>query len=301
MRGIFLSSFSAGLLTLQLFAGDAAELNTRRPSVVVESRGANAARLAPSTQDEGAFDSLEKALREPEKVKRLVIQSGDMEMKHLPAGLGNLVNLESLEMACLEKLEDLPEEIGKLRKLESLVIDNGNGCSMNVKLPRSIGQLERLRVLRLYGALDGRDVGNEPSPRAAKNKALPDTLANLQSLEELDLGRNGIQGVPREVGSLRGLKKLSLDYNDIHDLPAFVGELKNLEELSLNANGGMRLPQSLAGIKGLKIYMGNNRLTLAAQKALRARFPEAVFSFENEYDDDAANQEAPKPKARRRR
>jgi hypothetical protein len=47
--------------------------------------------------------------------------------------------------------------------------------------------------------------------------------------------------------------------------------------------------------------MGNNKLTLVAQKALRTRFPDAVFSFENEYDDDAANQEAPKPKARRRR
>jgi hypothetical protein len=299
VRGFLPSSFTVGLLSLQLFAGYAGELSARRPSGAVNSSGAHAARLAPSTQEEGSFDNLEQALREPEKVKRLVIQSGDMEMKHLPAGLGNLVNLESLEMACLEKLEDLPEEMGKLRKLESLVIDNGNGCSMNVRLPRSIGQLESLKVLRLYGALDGRDVGNDA--RSVKAKALPDTLASLQSLEELDLGRNGIRGVPQLVGSLRSLKKLSLDYNDIHDLPAFVGELKNLEELSLNANGGMRLPQSLAGIKGLKIYMGNNRLTLAAQKALRARFPAAVFSFENEYDDDAANQEAPKPRTRRRR
>jgi hypothetical protein len=47
--------------------------------------------------------------------------------------------------------------------------------------------------------------------------------------------------------------------------------------------------------------MGNNRLTLAAQRSLRARFPGAVFSFENEFDDDAANQEAPRPKTRSRR
>ncbi|MFL6253390.1 MAG: leucine-rich repeat domain-containing protein [Pyrinomonadaceae bacterium] len=221
-------------------------------------------------------------------------------MKHLPPGLGSLVNLEALEMACLEKLVDLPEEIGKLSKLEELIIDNGNGCSMNVSLPRSIGRLTNLRVLRLYGALDGREVGAETPARPARNKPLPDTLANLQKLEELDLGRNGISTVPAVVASLQGLKKLSLDYNDLHELPSFVGELKNLQELSLNANGGMRLPQSLAGLKGLKVYMGNNKLTLVAQKQLRARFPDAVFSFENEYDDDAANQEAPKPKRRRR-
>jgi Leucine-rich repeat (LRR) protein len=299
VRGSSLASLTIGLISLQLFAGFAGEVNAQRSAGAVTLHGATASRLAPLTQDDGAFDNLERALREPEKVKRLVIQSGDMEMKHLPAGLGTLVNLESLEMACLEKLVDLPEEIGKLQKLESFVMDNGNGCSMNVRLPRSIGELQNLRVLRLYGALDGRDLGNDA--RSIKSKVLPDTLANLQGLEELDLGRNGIRGVPPQVASLRGLKKLSLDYNDIHDLPAFVGELKNLQELSLNANGGMRLPQSLANIKGLKVFMGNNRLTLAAQKALRARFPDAVFSFENEYDDDAANQETPKPKARRRR
>ena len=128
-------------------------------------------RVARSLQEDGAFDSLEKALRSPEKVKRLTLQSEDPEMKHLPAGLGTLVNLEALELACLEKLEDLPEEIGKLRKLRELIIDNGNGCSMNVSLPRSIGELSNLRVLRLYGALDGRDVGGEAPARPARSKA----------------------------------------------------------------------------------------------------------------------------------
>src|SRR5215204_5197249 len=133
-------------------------------------------------QEEGAFDSLEKALREPGKVRRLAIQGGeDPEMKHLPPGLGRLVNLEALEISCLEKLEDLPEEIGQLQKLEELVIDNGNGCSMNVSLPRSVGRLASLRVLRLYGALDGRDVG---AAGPARNKVLPDELAELQRLEE---------------------------------------------------------------------------------------------------------------------
>jgi hypothetical protein len=307
VRGSSLSSLTIGLISLSLFAGYAGGVNAQRPSGAATLHGAAAARLAPSTQDapqEGSFDSLEQALREPEKAKRLALSPKDgdeasLKMKHLPPGLGRLTNLEALEIACLESLEDIPEEIGNLHKLESIVIDNGNGCSMNVRLPRSIGQLESLRVLRLYGALDGRDIG--APGRSALRKPLPDTLGQLQNLEELDLGRNGISSLPKQVASLRNLKKLSLDYNDIHDLPAFVGELKNLEELSLNANGGVRLPQSLAALKGLKIYMGNDRLTLAAQKALRARFPGATFSFENEYDDDAANQEAPKPRARRGR
>jgi hypothetical protein len=283
-----------GLLSACVLAACVCEAGARRPP-----RAAAAARARAALQEDGAFDSLEQALRSPEKARRLVIQGGEPGMKHLPPGLGTLVNLESLELACLEELEDLPEEIGRLRKLRELVIDNGNGCAMNVSLPRSIGELESLRVLRLYGALDGRDVG-EPE-RAARNKPLPDTLANLRGLEELDLGRNGIRSVPPQVASLRGLKKLSLDYNAIREVPAFVGGLKNLRELSLNANGGARLPQSLAGLKGLRVSMGNNRLTLSAQRSLRARFPDAAFSFENEYDDDAANQEAPRPRRGRRK
>jgi hypothetical protein len=293
LRESSLALLTTGLLSLQLFAG---AVNAQRPTnvpVLGVSYGA-------LRQEEGAFDNLKEALRAPEKVRRLALQSEDAEMKHMPPGLGSLVNLEALEIACLEKLEDLPEEIGNLSKLEELVIDNGNGCSMNVSLPRSIGRLSNLRVLRLYGALDARDVGDESPARWAKSKALPDTLANLQKLEELDLGRNGISSVPAVVASLRGLKKLGLDYNDIRELPSFVGDLPNLKELSLNSNGGVRLPPSLAGLKGLKVFMGNNRLTLVAQRQLRTRFPNAAFSFENEFDDDAANQEAPKPRRKGR-
>jgi Leucine-rich repeat (LRR) protein len=301
-----------------------AEVNARRPSGGVGLAGVTATQFAPLTgaehdratsvlpdlhrggsydglQQDQVFDSFEQALRAPEKVKRLAVQTDDREMRHLPAGIGALVNLVALELACLENLEDLPEEIGKLRKLEELIIDNGNGCSMNVSLPRSIGQLENLRVLRLYGALDPREVGSEGPERRARSKSLPDTVANLQRLEELDLGRNGLSSVPPQVGSLRRLKKLGLDYNEIREVPSFVGDLTNLEELSLRSNGGLVLPQSLAGVKGLKVFMGNNKLTLRDQKKLRDRFPNIVFSFENEFDDDAANEEPARPKARARR
>jgi hypothetical protein len=275
--------FTAGLFALYLFAGCAGEAGAR--------------------QQDGTFDNFEQAYRTPEKVRRLVVQSEDQGTKHLSPRLGTLVNLEALELACLESLEDLPEEIGMLRKLEQLIVDNGNGCSMNLSLPRSIGQLANLRVLRLYGALDAREIGSEDPARPAQLKSLPDTFANLQGLEELDLGRNGLRSLPPQVASLRRLKSLGLDYNEIEELPAFVGELTNLRELSLRSNGGVRLPQSLANVKGLKVFMGNNKLTLAEQKKLRGRFPNIVFSFENEYDDAAVNEEPakPKPKARRGR
>ncbi len=304
MRSNFAARLSLGLLSLCLSTGYVSEGNAQRPSNEVGSRQVNAAKVdSPDDgfrQDE-VFDSFEKAFRTPENVKRLVIQTEDPEMRHLPARLGTLVNLEGLEISCLEKLEDLPDEIGKLRKLEELIIDNGNGCRMNVSIPRSIGQLENLKVLRLYGALDPREDVSDKAVPPAKIKSLPATVANLQRLEELDLGRNGIRSVPAQVASLHQLKKLGLDFNEIRELPSFVGDLKNLEELSLRSNGGIKLPQSLAKIKGLRVSMGNNALKLRDQERLRSRFPNAVFSFENEFDDAAANEEPAKPKAKSRR
>ena len=91
MRGRSLIRFVFGLLSLQLA-------------------------LVCVGQEEGSYDSLEKALREPERVRRLAISGGeDPEVRHLPPGLGRLVNLEALEIACLEKLEELPEELGQLQ------------------------------------------------------------------------------------------------------------------------------------------------------------------------------------------
>jgi leucine-rich repeat protein SHOC2 len=239
-----------------------------------------------------SFDNLTQALASPERVTTLAITKYDLNTKHLSPKLGALTNLKELEISCLENLEDLPAEIGQLKKLEKIIIDNGNGCRMNVSIPASIGELTHLKVLRLFGALDPEE--SESSGPAAASKPLPSTIAKLQNLEELDLGRNHLQTVPPEISNLKNLKKLGLDYNNLHDIPSFVGELKNLRELSIRANEGIKLPQSLSKLSGLRISMGDNHLKSKDEMELRRKFPNATFDFENEFDDDAANEESPK-------
>ena len=236
------------------------------------------------------FNSFDKAFLNPVAVTALSITSSEHEMKHLPDRLGTLTNLKVLEIACLEDLEDLPKEIGKLVKLEELILNNGNGCRMNVAIPEEIGRLKRLKVLDLYGALDARGPG---SGRPLPVKTLPKAIGQLPSLEKLDLGRNGLKAVPAQAAQLSKLKNLGLDYNEIHELPSFIGNLKNLRELSLRSNGGVKLPQSLVNLRGLRISMGNNSLKLKDQKILVSRFPNITFSFENEWDDATANEARP--------
>src|SRR5204863_7607636 len=150
-----------------------------------------------------SFDNLAQALASPERVTTLSIKEYDPNIKHLPPKLGALTNLKELEISCLENLEDIPVEIGQLKNLEKIIIDNGNGCGMNVSIPASIGELTNLKVLRLYGTLDAREIGSSVKP-------LPATIAKLQNLEELDLGGNGLQTIPPEISNIKNLKKLEL-------------------------------------------------------------------------------------------
>jgi leucine-rich repeat protein SHOC2 len=235
-----------------------------------------------------SFDSFEQAFVAPEKAAALSIKKYDPAIKHLPSQLGILINLVELDISCLENLEDLPSEIGNLKKLEKLIIDNGNSCRMNVSIPESIGQLENLKVLRLYGALDARVEGSKP-----RIKNLPKNISNLKNLEELDLGRNGLKIFPSQLklSSNSNLKKFNLSFNEIHELPSFIGELKNLVELDVSGNSGIDLPKSLANLNGLKIFMGNNSLKIREQQKLRRLFPKVNFDFANEFDGSNANEE----------
>ena len=233
---------------------------------------------------ENVFDSLTKAFASPAKVKCLNpnFEGKDLDMKTLPAKFGTLTNLEVFSFGCLEKLTTLPASIGNLTKMRELIIDNGNGCSMSVAVPASIGKLQNLRVLRLYGAIESA-------------KPLPASIGQLRNLEVLDLGRNGLTSVPQSIAALSNLKTLRLEYNALKSIPDFIGEFKNLKELSLDANENIKtLPASLAKIEGLTVSMGNNALKLRDQKTLQTKFPNITFSFENEYDDDHANEEAKK-------
>jgi hypothetical protein len=54
------------------------------------------------------------------------------------------------------------------------------------------------------------------------------------------------------------------------------------------------LPKSLSNLNGLKIFIGNNHLKIKDQEKLRRLFPKATFSFENEFDDSADDEETPK-------
>jgi pimeloyl-ACP methyl ester carboxylesterase len=68
--------------------------------------------------------------------------------------------------------------------------------------------------------------------------SLPDSLANLTSLQHLELGENYFSGdIPAVIGRLTQLQELELDHNLFSgSIPSFVGGLSQLNYLGLNDN-----------------------------------------------------------------
>ena len=248
-------------------------------------------------EDSLILNDLDSALAVPEKVMHLIIEPREIttsgiikysDLKHLPSQLGKLANLKILEIHCLEKLQELPIEIGQLEKLEKLTINNGNGCVMNISIPSSIRHLRNLKELTLYGAMDASLFIREDSINNTKNplsiiKYLPDEISELKNLEVLDLGRNRIDYFPSQIKFLTKLKILRLEYSSIKEIPAYISLLKDLEEIDLSKNGHVKFPDSLGELKNLKIKMADNGLTIKEQKDLKNRFPNVIFDFKNDY------------------
>jgi Leucine-rich repeat (LRR) protein len=202
--------------------------------------------------------------------------------------IGSYPDLEVLSITCVETLRSLPDSLGKLTGLKELIIDNGNGCSMNPLLPETIGNLHSLEKLVLYGAQDPRGVGNEPGVQPSQRHKFPRSMSQLDKLVYLDLGRNGFNDIPAFVKDLPRLKELGFEQNNLKTLPAFLTSLQQLTTLKLAGNDLDDLPEFLHALPNLtRIAMGNNcRLTknFTKMKELKARFPKVAFDFINEYD-----------------
>jgi Leucine-rich repeat (LRR) protein len=95
---------------------------------------------------------------------------------------------------------NLPTEIGNLVNLE--VLDLGRNYQLTGSLPASIGKLTKLKQLLLNG--NGFSGG------------IPPELGNLQNLEELDLGDCNFTGsIPASLGNLTKLSRLMLYGNSL--------------------------------------------------------------------------------------
>ena len=134
------------------------------------------------------YESLEEALKNPDKVIRLDLKRQDLDslpldilkfknlqylslrknqFNYFPVELSHLVNLQVLDLSKNE-LTSIPPEISSLTNLKHLILNNNQLAS----LPPEIGRLSNLQYLDLW---------------ANPMRDFPKELGHLNSLKEIDL------------------------------------------------------------------------------------------------------------------
>lgn len=148
----------------------------------------------------------------------------------------------------IPRVEDtLPDEVWQWPTLKSLNLLCLSGIT---HISEDIGKLAQLTSLRLA---EQRNPHAKPDP-AYQLIALPESLGQLQKLEELVLENLRVSTLPKAIRQLKALKLLTLEgMSSLKILPANMWELPRLEKLSLYGLACIeKIPEQIGRLKTLK-------------------------------------------------
>ena len=189
----------------------------------VDARQLTLFRLS-SNQIHGFVDM--STLAQSTNLKVLEINSNEQLEGDLFPYLTNLTQLESLDISWTLVNGPILSDVGKLTNLKTLNL----GSTMVSPLPTSIGQCNKLEVLRVIPP---------PGTMAGLDGELPTEIGLLTNLKILDIRSNRMLGstLPTELGKLTLLNELAFKSCNLSgSLPTEIGNLSNLESLYLDDN-----------------------------------------------------------------
>ena len=166
----------------------------------------------------------------------------------IPAEIGNLEELMSVQINHNRLTGEVPSELGFLSKLEYLTLSSN---LLTGEIPAELGNLARLKELYLsFNRLSG---------------PVPLELSRLADLEVLSLSVNELTGpIPSEMGHLNQLISLRTDQNQLSgSIPTSFSRLTRLKLLILSQNRlSGEIPPQLSSLVNLEdLVLSHNRLT----------------------------------------
>ena len=198
--------------------------------------------------------------------------SGNMLYGTIPQELGNLANLQNLDLRFNNLYGTIPLELGNLTNLRTL---NLRSNELTGTIPQELGNMTNLQDLdlrfnNLYGTIP-QELGNLANLQnlwLLNNNltgAIPPDLGNMTSLQDLDLRLNNLTGsIPPELGNLANLNYLYLAFNSLSgSIPPELGNLANLTRFRLDFNSlSGSIPPELGNLTNLKsLYLAFNSLS----------------------------------------
>ncbi|MCX7736320.1 MAG: hypothetical protein N2319_06370 [Candidatus Kapabacteria bacterium] len=220
--------------------------------------------------------------------------NSNLMLSTIPDRIGNLTNLEELNLASCGLVGFIPDGIWSLSNLEKLILENN---SLTGNISDDIENLTNIELLDLsYNFLDGvlpdkfdaltnlkylilknnEFSGNIPPSIGSCSMlefldfgnlyldgAIPSELLNLTNLQVLILSKNRIEGeIPSGIDNLSNLVILLLDNNKITGvIPPEIGNLFNLQRLELQNNpfsSSNSIPSTFGDLSNLRILKLDN-------------------------------------------
>ncbi|XP_050253164.1 disease resistance protein RUN1-like isoform X3 [Quercus robur] len=176
-------------------------------------------------------------------------------LSSLPIAICSLMSFKTLNLSGCSKLDELPENLGKIEGLEVLDL---SGTAIT-GLPSSIVHLKNLKVLSLSGCVGPSSKSFNKltwfplmQPRRSPDPLgmLGRSLIGLCSLTTLDLSYCNVRTIPNVLGCLSSLEFLNLRGNNFVCLPESIVQLSNLRALNMGGCTHLRmLPKLPLNIK----------------------------------------------------
>ncbi len=206
------------------------------------------------------------------RVKKIRLNGNNLK-GHIPNEIGNLTDLENLEIKSNQIEGTIPIELWNLSNLKVLILGSISFWDIHNQITGqispNIGNLKNLEVLYLgFNKFSG---------------SLPEEIWNLNKLRILDIQGNQFEGnISGNIGNLRQLISLNLGINNFSGLiPNEIGYLSELESLILGDNFNFHHNQFTGEIP---IEIGNlSKLTILNldYNKLNGLIPEQIWDLRN--------------------